>query len=515
MNGDVLLKMEGICKSFGFVKAVSGGYLELKQGEVHALMGENGAGKSTIMNVLSGALKADEGKIIYLGQEVSVSSPIEARTLGIGKIHQELQLVPELTVGENIFLGREPRNKLGFIDYPKMYSEAEKLIQTFEMTVSPKAQVKELQVGEQQLIEIVKTTSLKCKIVIMDEPTSALSKNEAEKLFGVINRLKQDGVSIVYITHRMEEVFEISDRITVMRDGQYVATVNTADTTKGDLIKMMVGRELSGSTRAKSLAAGEELMRVENLTLTFPPFYKKTSLKNISFTLRKGEVLGIAGLMGAGRTELMECLFGLHPHTMTGQVYLHGTLAQFRCPEDAIRRKVVFLTEDRKRQGLVLTRSIGENMSMPILKRLSKWFFMDTKAERPLWKKQMSDIKIKAPSANTLVGDLSGGNQQKVLLGRWLLTEPEVLLLDEPTRGIDVGAREEIYNLISILADTGKGILVVSSELPELLNVCDRILTFCEGRLTGEFLREEADQEILLHAATLREGSEKDATCFS
>ena len=515
MNEDILLKMEGIYKSFGSVKAVSGGYLALKKGEVHALMGENGAGKSTIMNILSGSLKADEGKIFYAGKEVSVSSPIEARMLGIGKIHQELQLVPELTVGENIFLGREPRTTMGFIDYTKLYAEAEKLIQTFELTVSPKAQIKELRVGEQQLIEIVKTTSLHCKIVIMDEPTSALSKNEAEKLFVVINRLKQEGVGIIYITHRMEEVFEISDRITVMRDGQYVATVDTADTTKDDLIKMMVGRELSGMARAQSSVVEEELMRVEDLTLSFPPFYKKASIQKISFTLKKGEVLGIAGLMGAGRTELMECLFGLHPRNMTGQVYLHGTLTQIRCPEDAIAHKIVFMTEDRKGQGLVLSRSIGENMSLPILRQLSRRFFMDTKAERPLWEKQIHDIRIKAPSAHTLVGDLSGGNQQKVVIGRWLLTEPEVLLLDEPTRGIDVGAREEIYNLISMLASTGKGILVVSSELPELLNVCDRILTFCEGRLTGEFLREEADQEILLHAATLRVGDEKDATNFS
>ena len=514
MDGKVLLTMEGICKSFGIVRAVSDGYLELKEGEIHALMGENGAGKSTIMNILSGSLKADEGKITFHGKEVSISSPIEARVLGIGKIHQELQLTPELSVGENIFLGREPRTKLGFIDYSRMFAESQELVKAFGLMVSSKGKVKELRVGEQQLIEIIKTTSLHCKVVIMDEPTSALSKQEAERLFEVVRRLKREGVAIIYITHRMEEVFEISDRITVMRDGKYVATVETKDTQKNDLIKMMVGRELGSSVRTKSSSEEEELLRVEDLTLTFPSFYKKTSLKNISFSLKKGEVLGIAGLMGAGRTELFECLFGLYPRAMRGQVFIHGKPVRIRNPEEAIQHRVVFMTEDRKGQGLVLTRSIGENMSMPLLRKLSKWFFMSTKTERPLWKKQMDDIKIKAPSVHTLVKNLSGGNQQKVVIGRWLLTEPEVLLLDEPTRGIDVGARGEIYTLISRMAAEGKSIIVVSSELPELLNVCDRILTFCEGRLTNGphgFAREEADQEILLRAATLREEVHENA----
>lgn len=509
-NAQVLLAMEGVCKSFGIVKAVSNGRLELLSGEVHALMGENGAGKSTLMNILSGSLKADEGKIVYLGKEISIASPVEARALGIGKIHQELQLVPELSAAENIFLGREPNGKLAFVDYKTMFAEAEKLIRAFDLTFSPKSKIKELRVGEQQLIEIIKVTSLNCKIIIMDEPTSALSKHETQKLFEVIRQLKERGVTIVYITHRMEEVFEVTDRITVMRDGQYVATVDTKQTTKDDLIKMMVGRELDDKRRSVTSSAGEELLRVEDITLRLPSYSKKASLAGISFTLRKGEILGVAGLMGAGRTELLECLFGLHPHAMSGSVYMHGQKVHIGKPEDAIRNKLVFMTEDRKGQGLVLGRSIGENMSLPILRQLSRWFFMDRKAERPLWDKQMRDIRIKAPSANTYVSNLSGGNQQKVVFGRWLLTEPEVLLLDEPTRGIDVGAREEIYHLISTLAGRGIGVLVVSSEFPELLNICDRILTFCEGRLTGEFKREEADQEILLRAATLQERGHHD-----
>ena len=514
---EIMLTMKNIDKSFGEVKAISGGQLDVRRGEVHALMGENGAGKSTLMNILSGVFRADSGSISIENQSVRISSPIEARDLGIGKVHQELQLVPELSVGENIFLGREPRNRFGFLDYGKMFRESDRLIQSFGLQLQPKTKVKALRVGEQQFIEIVKITSLDCRIVILDEPTSALSKSEAKRLFDVVSRMKERKVSIIYITHRMEEVFEISDRITVMRDGCYIDTVNTAETNRENLIRMMVGRPLTSGKRidkAQDVPAaenaepdsgeqGEELLSVENLSLELPSFYKKTSLKNISFSLRKGEVLGIAGLMGAGRTELLETLFGLHPKVMTGRVSIHGRQVQINGPEDAIRNQIAFMTEDRKLQGLVLSRGIGENMTLPILKRLMKLCFVDGRKERPLWDQQMSDIRIKAPSPLTLASNLSGGNQQKVVFGRWLLTEPDILLLDEPTRGIDVGAREEVYGIISSMAAQGKGVLVVSSELPELLNICDRILTISEGRLTGNFMREEADQETLLRAATL------------
>ncbi|MDR1581064.1 MAG: sugar ABC transporter ATP-binding protein [Synergistaceae bacterium] len=522
--GEIILVMENIEKSFEGVKAISDGRLALRRGEVHALMGENGAGKSTLMNILSGALRADNGTIRIEDRPVKISSPIEARALGIGKVHQELQLAPELTVGENIFLGREPRNRFGFLDYRKMYEESDRLIQSFGLPLKPKTKVKSLRVGERQFIEIVKVTSLDCRIVILDEPTSALSKAEAKKLFDVIARMKEREVSVIYITHRMEEVFEITDRITVMRDGRYIDTVNTAETNRESLIRMMVGRSVSAGARNKQDAGArtaathgvpaadaeparardaEELLRVEDLSLAFPAFYKKTSLKNISFSLRKGEILGLAGLMGAGRTELFEALFGLHPKVRTGRVFIMGEEARIDCPEDAIGNRVAFMTEDRKQQGLVLSRGIGENMTLPILRRLMKFYFVDRRLERPLWERQMRDIRVKAPSPLTLASNLSGGNQQKVVFARWLLTEPDILLLDEPTRGIDVGAREEIYGIISSLAAGGKGILVVSSELPELLNICDRILTICEGRLTGDFAREEANQEALLSAATL------------
>ncbi|MDR0381999.1 MAG: sugar ABC transporter ATP-binding protein [Oscillospiraceae bacterium] len=503
MDKNTILTMQGIVKSFGVVRAVTNGHLELKKGEVHALVGANGAGKSTLINILSGSLRPDAGIISYNGESTVIPSPLRARALGIGKIHQELQLVPELSVGENLFLGREPRTKLGFVHYDKLFADTAAIMASFDLKVSPKTKVKELRVGEQQLVEIAKATSLNARIVIMDEPTSALSKHETKKLFDVVRHLKSDGVSVIYITHRMEEVFEITDRITVMRDGAYIATVETAVTTREDLVRMMVGHDLAKTSTPAQTSAGAEILRVEDMCLTFPPFYKKANLQHISFSLHSGEVLGIAGLMGAGRTELFECLFGLHARAMSGQIRIDGKQVSLRSPQDAIRHKIALLTEDRKGQGLVLSRSIGENISLPILKALSSWIFVNMKRERPLWRRQMENMQIKAPSFHTLAGHLSGGNQQKVVIGRWLLTDPRILLLDEPTRGIDVGAKEEVYQIISTLSKAGKGILVVSSELPELLDICDRILTFCEGRLTGEFARSEANQEVLLNAATL------------
>lgn len=394
---------------------------------------------------------------------------------------------------------------MGTVNYKKIFAETKDIIAELSLEVDPTIQVKELRVGEKQLIEIAKVTSLNCQVIVMDEPTSALSKSESHRLFEVARSLKEKGVSIIYITHRMEEVFEITDRITVMRDGEYIDTVDTCDTTKDQLIRMMVGRSIRDVSHNVDAGTEEEILRVEHLSLQFPPHYKKTSLKDISFQLHRGEVLGIAGLLGAGRTELMECLFGLHAKIMSGQIIINGQPVTIHSPNDAIRHKIAFLTEDRKGQGLVLTRSIGENMSLPIIKQLSPRMVMRPKEERLLWDKQMEEIRIKAPTYHTLVSALSGGNQQKVVIGRWLLTNPEILLLDEPTRGIDVGARGEIYKLIGELAQQGKGILVVSSELPELLSICDRMLTFCEGRLTGEFSREEANQEVLLSAATLSE----------
>jgi len=499
-----ILRMEHIGKSFGDVRVLHDVELELYAGEVLALMGENGAGKSTLMNILSGTITHYEGDIWIEGKKVSVRTPIGARNLGVAKIHQELQLVPNLTVAENIFLGREPTTKAGWVRYRKMRSDARAYLNALELDVSPAQQVRDLRVGQQQLVEIAKALSLNAKILIMDEPTSALSEAESHKLFNVVRKLRDSGVSIVYITHRMEEVFEISSRIMVLRDGARIGVVPTARTGREEVIRMMVGRELRDLFDKKPTNLGEEVLAVENLCFSPPKDSFKRRLEHISFTLRRGEVLGIAGLMGSGRTELFECVFGVHARSCTGAVRLAGEAARIRRPRDAIRMGISFATEDRKGQGLVQGRSIGENLSLPLLREFSRMFFMNKKLERSRWQRQMTSLRIKAPSYATLVASLSGGNQQKVALGKWLLTKPKILLLDEPTRGIDVGAKSEIYRLIHQLAEEGMGIIVISSELPEVLGVSDRILTLCEGRLTGEFSREEATQEKLLAAATMR-----------
>ncbi|HYE84376.1 MAG TPA: sugar ABC transporter ATP-binding protein [Clostridia bacterium] len=505
MKTDTILRMTDIKKSFGNVHALKGVGIELYKGEILALMGENGAGKSTLMNVLSGALGHYEGEIELQGKPVRISTPLGARNLGIAKIHQELQMVSELTVAENIFLGREPGTCLGFVNYRKMNNAAREYLDTLELHVKPNQQVKSLRVGEQQLVEIAKALSLNAGILIMDEPTSALSKGESQKLFQVIRKLSGEGVSIIYITHRMEEVFELADRITVLRDGELIGTVKTESTDRDELIRMMVGRTLKEIFLKEKSSRGEEILRIEGLSFFPPDYSSKRRLQDVSFSLHKGEVLGIAGLMGAGRSELFECLFGVHGRHCNARMFIEGRPVAIKNPADAIKHGISFVTEDRKKQGLVLGRSIGENMSLPLLRFFSRLVFMNRIKEKESWKQQIGNLKIKAPGAGTLAGELSGGNQQKVVLGRWLLTDPKILLLDEPTRGIDVGAKAEIYQLINKLAKEGMGIIVISSELPEIIGVSDRIITFCEGRMTGEFIREEATQEKLLAAATLRE----------
>ena len=500
-----LLKMTGISKSFGPVRALNNVNLTLQAGEVLALMGENGAGKSTLMNILSGSLVHYEGDIYIDGKREQVGSPIAARNLGIAKIHQELQMVKELSIAENMFMGREKANKAGFVDKKAQEQEAAKYLDLLELNLNPKRPLKSLRVGEQQMVEIAKAISLNARILIMDEPTSAISKAETEQLFKVIRRLSAEGVGIIYITHRMEEVFEIADRLTVLRDGQYIGTVSAKETDRNEIISMMVGREITDMYPKGEVEIGEEILRVEHLNLRAKQGSSYRPLSDVSFSLRKGEVLGIAGLLGAGRSEIFECLFGVHPGTSSGDIYIEGQKAVIKSPRDAINRGLAFATEDRKGKGLVLLRSIGENMSLPLLKKFTKGIFMNTDAEKAEWDVQMKAMRIKAPSVKTLSQTLSGGNQQKVVLGRWMITHPKVLLLDEPTRGIDVGAKAEIYQMISDLAAKGIGIIVISSELPEIIGISDRIITLCEGRVTGEFMRDEATQEKLLYAATLRE----------
>lgn len=497
-----LLDMKDISKTFGSVQALKGVSLDLYAGEVLALMGENGAGKSTLMNILSGSLQPTEGEIYLKGEKVHVSDPITAKKLGIAKIHQELQIVPELSVAENIFLGRWKSKAGPAVDFKGMIEESRKYLEMLDVKVDPAKKLKDLRIGEQQLVEIAKAISLNSEIIVMDEPTSAISEKEAEKLFNIIRRLRSEGKGIIYITHRMEEIFKIADRLTVMRDGQYIGTVRAAETTKDEIIKMMVGRDMSEQYPKDPTEKGEVALEVKELSYTPPEGSFRRSLKNISLYVRHGEVLGIAGLAGAGRSEFFECLAGVHHGETEGHIYIEGKEVSIKTPSDAIKAGISFATEDRKGTGLVLSRSIGENMSLPLLKKFSPMFFMKTSEEKNIWQKQMETLRIKAPGAKTLASSLSGGNQQKVVLAKWLMTEPKILLLDEPTRGIDVGAKAEIYQLINNLAKQGMAIIVVSSELPEVIGISDRIVTFCEGELTGEFLQKDATQERLLESAT-------------
>lgn len=497
-----LLDMKNISKTFGNVQALKGVSLDLYAGEVLALMGENGAGKSTLMNILSGSLQPTEGEIYLNGEKVVVPDPITAKKLGIAKIHQELQIVPELSVAENIFLGRWKTSAGPAVDFKAMKDEAKVYLNMLDVHVDPSKKLKDLRIGEQQLVEIAKAISLNSKIIVMDEPTSAISEKEAEKLFTIIRRLRGEGKGIIYITHRMEEIFKIADRLTVMRDGQYIGTVKAAETSKDEIIRMMVGRDMSEQYPKDPTEKGEVALEVKNLTYTPPMGSFRRSLKNISLKVRHGEVLGIAGLAGAGRSEFFECLAGVHHGDTRGEIIIEGRPVTIKTPADAIRAGISFATEDRKGSGLVLQRSIGENMSLPLLKKFSSMFFMKHQEEKKVWQEQMEALRVKAPSYKTLASSLSGGNQQKVVLARWLMTHPKILLLDEPTRGIDVGAKAEIYQLINNLAKQGMAIIVVSSELPEVIGISDRIVTFCEGELTGEFMQEDATQEKLLQSAT-------------
>lgn len=500
--GAVLLEMHDIYKNFGAVQALKGASLNLHSGEVLALMGENGAGKSTLMNILSGASHPDSGSIKIEGTEHEIRNPIHARSLGIVKIHQELQIIPELSIAENIYLGRWQSTPLGFVKKKQMHRLAKECLEMLEWSVDTNIKVKDLRIGEQQLVEIAKAISTDARIIIMDEPTSALSEPEAEKLFHVIKKLTNENKSVIYITHRMEEVFRISDRLTVMRDGEYIGTKNAKETNTDEIISMMVGRSVEDQYPTRNVEKGEVLFEVNKLCFNPPKESFKRSLDSISFKVKSGEVLGIAGLAGAGRSEIFECIVGKHASNTTGEIKVSGQVVSIKNPKEAIEAGISFATEDRKGTGLVLGRSIGENISLPLLKEYSSMGVMKKKDEKKSWDIYMEKLRVKAPSAHSLVSSLSGGNQQKVILARWLLTQPKVLLLDEPTRGIDVGAKEEIYLLINELAAQGLAVVVISSELPEVIGISDRIITICEGRLTGEIDKSEATQEILLSYAT-------------
>ncbi len=496
-----VLATRELVKRFPGVTALGGVSFELLAGEVHALCGENGAGKSTLIKLLSGihAFGSYEGALFANGREVQFASTREAEAAGIAVIYQELALVPEMTVAENLFLGRAPTRR-GLVDWDTLYREAARVLKEAQITLDPSTEVRKLGVAERQLVEIAKALSKRPKVLILDEPTAALSDDEVRRLLDVVRDLKARGIAAIYISHKFEEVFQIADRITVLRDGKSVVTLRTSETTPEAVIKHMVGRSLGELFPKRTNGTGEVLLSVSKLSAA-PHAAAPARLRELSFEVRAGEVLGIGGLMGAGRSELLLHLFGAYGVRLEGQVKLGGVELMAPTPDRALAAGLALVSEDRKRYGLFLDGQIGFNLSLSSLPRLTRRGVLDHSAEVERCQQLFASLRVKAPSLETTVRTLSGGNQQKIVLGKALMTEPRVLLLDEPTRGIDVGAKLEVYELINRLCAEGKAIILVSSELPELLGMSDRIVMLAEGRMGGSFSRAEATQERLLAAA--------------
>jgi len=498
---EYVLEMTGVSKSFPGVKALDDVQLKLRPGKVHALMGENGAGKSTLMKCMFGIYKMDQGQILMDGQPVTIDDPMDALNKGIAMVHQELQPIPARTVGENIFLGRYPMKKaLGFIpmvDHAKMYADTAELLKKVRMNFDPKQKVGELSVSQMQSVEIAKAVSANCRVLILDEPTSSLTANEVEALFRIIEDLKAEGVAIVYISHKMDEILRIGDEVTIMRDGKYIGTWDASELTTDRIITLMVGRELTNLYPKRENVPDEVIFEVKDFTSINP-----RSFRNVSFQLRKGEILGVGGLVGAQRTELMEGLFGIRSHS-AGQIFYKGKEITITRPKDAIDQGIAMLTEDRRGSGIMGVLSVADNISIASLNQyLDHGYFINSKKVEQLVQDNVKKMNIKTPSSKTLIKSLSGGNQQKVLVGRWLANNPDVLILDEPTRGIDVGAKYEIYCLIADLAKEGKGIIMISSEMSELIGMSDRIMVMCDGRVTGFVEGSEATQENIMTYAT-------------
>ncbi len=495
------LEMRGVCKSFPGVKALDHAQLRLRPGTVHALMGENGAGKSTLMKCMFGIYKMDEGEVYYEGQKVSIGDPLQALQMGIAMVHQELQPIPERSVAENVFVGRYPTKKfLGLfkmVDHAKMYADTERVLKEVRMNFDPKQRLGELSVSQMQSVEIAKAVSADCKVLILDEPTSSLTQAEVEALFRIIDDLKKKDVSIVYISHKMDEILRISDEVTIMRDGKYIGTWDAKDLTTDKIITQMVGRELTNLYPPRTNTPGEMVFEVKDFTSINP-----RSFRNVNFQLRKGEILGVGGLVGAQRTELMEGLFGVRAHAK-GEVIYKGKPLAIKRPRDAIQKSIAMLTEDRRQSGIMGVLSVAENISIASLDRYLDFGIVlnDGKIEQ-LVQENVRKMNIKTPSSKTQIQSLSGGNQQKVLIGRWLANDPDILILDEPTRGIDVGAKYEIYCIIAELARQGKSIIMISSEMGELIGMSDRIMVMCDGRVTGFLEGDEATQENIMTLAT-------------
>jgi D-xylose transport system ATP-binding protein len=498
-----LLEMREITKSFPGVRALDGVSFDLHRGELHALVGENGAGKSTLMKVLGGVYPFGTygGDVVIDGQVRQFHSVRDSENAGVAVIFQELSLIKELTIGENIFLGREPR-RFGVIKWEELYSRAQRLLDELNLSLDPRTPVGHLGIGQQQLVEIAKALSQEARILVLDEPTAALADAEVETLFRIIDGLRARGVGMIYISHKLEEVFRVSERITVLRDGRTVGTQPARELNEARVISLMVGRDVNDIFPEADHERGEVIFEARNFTVEDPNVAGKLLVKDVGFQVRRGEVLGIAGLMGAGRSELLMGIFGAWPGRVSGEVYVEGKRIKVTRPSDAIKQGVGFVTEDRKRFGLVLDQTILNNMTLAGLKKLSGRFVTDVDAEAAAGERAKKELRVKANSVFTVVGTLSGGNQQKVVLAKWLLTNPRVLFLDEPTRGIDVGAKQEIYAQINRLAREGLAIVLVSSELPEVLGLSDRVLVLHEGRVTGEFKREEATPEAVMASAT-------------
>jgi inositol transport system ATP-binding protein len=494
MADDYLLRMEGISKAFPGVQALDNVKLDVRPGTVHALMGENGAGKSTLMKVLIGMYRADAGTVTLAGEQVQIPDTATALRLGISMIHQELSPVPEMQVHENIWLGREPVNRVGLIDKRAMVAKTRELFARWEIGINPRSVMKNLSVAQTQMVEIAKAISYDSRMVIMDEPTSAITEREVDHLHRMIRALKATGVAVIYITHKMDEVFRISDDVTVFRDGKHVATLPAGELDHGKLVALMVGRELTHMFPKEHAEIGEVVMSVRGLT-------RKGKVEDITFDVRRGEILGLAGLMGSGRTEVLEGIFGA-AKLDAGEIWINGKKAPITQPADAIAHGLGLLTEDRKLTGIMGVLSVRDNMVVASLDRFSPSGFLQKRRIEAACKAQREALAIKTPSLAQLIKLLSGGNQQKVLVSRWLLTTPDILMIDEPTRGIDVGAKAEIHRLMSTLAKEGKAILMVSSELPEILGMSDRVLVMHEGRIKGEFSRAEATQVKIMQAAT-------------
>ncbi len=491
---EIIVSMENICKTFPGVKALDHVKFELRSGEVMALLGENGAGKSTLMKVLSGVYTRDEGSLKIFGKEYGDLTPKQAQEVGVAIIHQELNMCRHLSVAENMFLGREIRGRFA-LNNAKMEQEAKRILDDLKIDIDPKETVGELPVSKQQMVEIAKALSINAKILIMDEPTSSLTAREIEDLFRIIKKLKSEGKGIVYISHRLEELQHIVDRVTIMRDGQYITDMNFGDVSMEQIISYMVGREIKEKFPRIECKKGKKVFEVKNLNAG-------KMVRDINFSVYEGEIVGFAGLMGAGRTETTRAIFGVDPKE-SGEIYVDDKKIEIKCPMDAIRNGVVLAPEDRKKDGLCTKLSIRHNLTLPNLDIVcNKLGVVDSKKEEALCEKAVVDLKIKTPSVDVDSGNLSGGNQQKVVVGKWLARNSRVVIFDEPTRGIDVGAKVEIYNLMNELKKQGIAVMFVSSEMPEVMGIADRIVVMCDGRITGEVMARETTQNEILTLAT-------------